>query len=156
MNTLEHAVRWSLWVGVGAAFVLSAGCAGTISKSPVTALTGAQEVPPVTTSASGSTDIAAWESKCPAATSSSQCPTIAGRVWTTGFAGTSAEVHQGAPGQNGPAIVTLTKVDDNTWVIPTATTITPAQYSAYWAGQLYVNVHSTANQNGEVRAQLKP
>jgi hypothetical protein len=75
---------------------------------------------------------------------------------TKGIKGTAAHIHQGAPGQNGTVIVTLTKVDDNTWAVPSGTTLTGSQTDAFWAGMLYVNVHSDANKGGELRAQLKP
>jgi len=156
MDSLQILMRRSLWFGVGAAAVLAAGCAGMAHNQVPLALTGSQEVPAVTTSASGSTDISVGESKCPAAASSSNCPTVYGTVMTSGMNGTAAHIHQGAPGQNGPAIVTLIKLDDNTWAVPSGTTLTPDQNAAYWAGMLYVNVHTNAHQGGEVRAQLKP
>ena len=156
MDSLQILMRRSLWFGVGAAAVLAAGCAGMAHNQAPLALTGSQEVPAVTTSASGSTDISVGESKCPAAESSSNCPTVYGTVMTSGMNGTAAHIHQGAPGQNGPAIVTLIKLDDNTWAVPSGTTLTPDQNAAYWAGMLYVNVHTNAHQGGEVRAQLKP
>jgi len=34
--------------------------------------------------------------------------------------------------------------------------ITDAQYDAFKAGNLYVNVHSAANKGGEIRGQLNP
>ena len=34
--------------------------------------------------------------------------------------------------------------------------LTDAQYEAFKAGNLYVNVHSAANKGGEIRGQLKP
>jgi hypothetical protein len=125
------------------------------NKNPTT-LSGTQEVPAVTTSASGSTDVSVSYSKCPPATASNYCPTVYGSVVTAGIKGTAAHIHQGAAGQNGPVVVTLTKVDDNTWLVPSGVTLTDAQYDAYWAGLLYVNVHSDANKGGEIRAQLKP
>jgi len=36
------------------------------------------------------------------------------------------------------------------------TTLTSAQFDAYRAGDLYVNVHSAANPSGEIRAQITP
>ncbi len=155
MKTLRLVVRRSLWVGVGAAAVLTAACAGMSNKGPTT-LSGGQEVPAVTTNASGITDISVSWFKCPSAMSSANCPTVYGAVTTSGIAATAAHIHQGAAGQNGPVIVTLVKTDDNAWSVPAGTTLSDAQYAAYWAGQLYVNVHSDANKTGEIRAQLKP
>jgi len=40
--------------------------------------------------------------------------------------------------------------------VPQGTVLTVAQYQAYLASQLYVNVHSDANKAGEIRAQVKP
>ena len=115
------------------------------SGSNVT-LSGAEEVPPVTTSASGSGTITVKEDK-----------SVSGSVTTTGVAGTAAHIHMGAKGRNGPVIVPLTKSSDgNTWTVPEGRTLTDAQYEAYKAGNLYVNVHSAANKGGEVRGQLKP
>jgi hypothetical protein len=53
-------------------------------------------------------------------------------------------------------IVTLIQVDDNTWAGPSGTALTGGQTDAFWAGMLYVNVHSDANKGGELRVQLKP
>jgi hypothetical protein len=52
--------------------------------------------------------------------------------------------------------VTLVKTGDNIWAVPSGSTITDAQFQAYWDGLFYVNVHSDANKGGEIRAQLKP
>jgi hypothetical protein len=155
MKALQPIVRRSVWLGLGAATLLIAGCAGTYGIHR-TSLTGAQEVPPVTTNAYGTTDIAVLPSKCPSAGSSSNCPTVYGIVTTSGMAGTAAHIHQGAAGQNGPVIVPLVKTGENAWAVPPGTTLTDAQYAAYGAGLLYVNVHSDANKGGEIRAQLKP
>ena len=37
-----------------------------------------------------------------------------------------------------------------------ADTLTDAQYEAFKAGNLYVNVHSDGNKGGEIRGQLRP
>ena len=157
MTSLHPVLNRSLWLGLGAAALLVAGCANTPKyTSGITALSGAEEVPPVTTTASGTTDISARPSRCPSAASSGSCPTVHGIVNTSGITATAAHVHQGAAGQNGPVIVTLVKTGPNSWAVPAGTTLSDAQYAAYWAGQLYVNVHSDANPGGELRAQLKP
>ena len=40
------------------------------------------------------------------------------------------------------------------FVAPDGAKLTEAQYAAYKAGNLYVNVHSAKFPNGEVRAQI--
>jgi hypothetical protein len=115
------------------------------SGSNVT-LSGEEEVPPVKTSASGSGTITVKDDK-----------TVSGSVTTTGVVGTAAHIHLAPKGRNGPVIVPLTKSSDgNTWTVPDGRKLTDAQYEAYKAGNLYVNVHSAANKGGEIRGQLKP
>ena len=109
-------------------------------------LSGSEQNPPVTTSASGSGTITVKDDK-----------TVSGSVKTSGVVGTAAHIHMAPAGRNGPVIVTLTKSSDgNTWSVPAGAKLTDAQYDAYKKGGLYVNVHSAANKGGEVRGQLKP
>ena len=151
MRTLQPIVTRSLWVGLCATTLLVTGCA----MKKVTQLTGGQEVPPVSTTATATTDISGRHTKCYLA-SGTTCPTLTGTVWTAGIPATAVHVHQGAPGQNGPPIVTLVKTADGVWSIPQETNITDDQFAAWWNGNLYVNVHTDGNKAGEVRAQLKP
>jgi hypothetical protein len=108
-------------------------------------LTGAEEVPAVTTTATGSGTIKIGADKA-----------VSGSVKTTGIEGVAAHIHQAAAGKNGPPIITLTKGADGAWTVPAGSTLTDAQLASYKAGELYVNVHSAANKGGEIRAQLKP
>jgi CHRD domain len=128
---------------MGAAAILVVGYPGTSSAVDIT-LSGSQEVPPVTTSASGKGTITVGDDKA-----------VSGSVITTGVEGTAAHIHQAAPGQNGPVIVPLTK-SGNTYTVPAGAKLTDDQYAAYKAGNLYVNVHSAANKGGEIRGQIKP
>lgn len=123
------------------------GCAGLVTtehRVPLT-LSGAEEVPPVSTSASGSGAIIVAADK-----------TVTGRVTTVGLEGVAAHIHQGARGANGPVLIGLVKSVDNVWMVPAGARLNDAQYAAFMAGQLYVNVHSPANKGGELRAQLVP
>ncbi len=104
-----------------------------------------QEVPPVKTSAEGSGTITVNDDK-----------TLSGKITTSGVDATAAHIHEGAPGKNGGVIVPLTKSGDNGWTVPAGAKFTDAQYTAFQAGNLYVNVHSAANKDGEIRGQLKP
>ncbi|HWI38010.1 MAG TPA: CHRD domain-containing protein [Burkholderiales bacterium] len=106
-------------------------------------LTGAEEVPPVSTQAKGSGTFRVADDG-----------TVTGSVTTEGVSGTMAHIHQGAKGQNGPVIVPLTKNGD-TYSVPEGRKLTPAQMDALKAGNLYVNVHSNAHKGGEIRAQLQ-
>src|SRR3984885_2813887 len=108
-------------------------------------LTGAEETPPVTTTASGSGTITIAADK-----------SVSGTVKTTGIDGTVAHIHVGAPGMAGPPIITLTKGADGTWSVPAGSKLTDDQFASCKAGNLYVNVHSAAHAPGEIRAQLKP
>lgn len=53
-------------------------------------------------------------------------------------------------------IIPLVKTGEHVWSVPGNTVLTSAQFDAYRSGNLYVNVHSAANPDGEIRAQLKP
>ena len=146
MNVFQQVVRRSLWTSMSAAAILIAGCA-TMSSSggPGVMLSGSQEVPPVTTTASGSSTIMVGADK-----------SVSGSVTATGINATAAHIHMAAMGQNGPVVVPLTKAADGAWSVPAGVKLTDAQYDAFKAGNLYVNVHSDANKGGEIRGQLKP
>lgn len=141
MNSrIARAVSHSIVAG---ALTLTAGLA--LASDVKVKLTGAEEVPPVTTAATGTGTITIGDDK-----------SVKGSVKTTGIEGTAAHIHTGALGKNGPPVITLTKGADGTWEIPAGAVLTDAQVATYKAGELYVNVHSAANKGGEIRAQLKP
>ena len=106
-------------------------------------LTGANEVPPVTTSASGD-----------GAISIADDGSVSGSVTTKGVQGTAAHIHMAAAGNNGPVIVPFTKEGD-TYKAPAGAKLNADQLKAFKSGGLYLNVHSAANPNGEIRGQLK-
>ena len=135
-----------------AAFVL-ASCATYKENAPSwmpgsgavsVSLSGAEEVPPASTSGSGSGSFRVAEDG-----------TITGSVTTKSVPGTVAHIHQGAKGQNGPVIIPLTKNGD-TYSVPAGRKLTAAQMQAYKAGNLYVNVHTAKYKGGEVRGQITP
>jgi hypothetical protein len=108
-------------------------------------LTGAQEVPPVTTSASGVGSIMVAPDG-----------SISGTITTSGVEGTMAHIHEAPMGQNGPVIVPFTKTSDTVWSAPAGAKLTEAQLQSLKNGNLYLNVHSATNKPGEIRGQLKP
>jgi CHRD domain len=128
------------------AFALAIGTAacGAYAQSMKVTLTGAQELPPVMTSASGVGAIMV-----------SPYGSLSGTITTTGMEGTMAHIHEGAMGQNGPVIVPFTKTADNVWSAPAGAKLTEAQLQSLKSGNLYLNVHSATNKPGEIRAQLK-
>jgi hypothetical protein len=128
------------------ASVALVGFSGTVLAVDVKVkLTGAEETPPVTTSASGTGKITIAADK-----------SVSGTIKTTGIDGTVAHIHVGAPGQAGPPIITLTKGADDVWSVPEGSKLTDEQYASFKAGNLYVNVHSAEHKPGEIRGQLKP
>jgi hypothetical protein len=109
------------------------------------ALYGAQESPPVNTSAEGSGTITVQEDG-----------SISGRIRTSGVQATAAHIHMGNAGRNGKVIIPLKRTSENTWEVPEGAKLTPEQLKAYKAFGLYVNVHSAAHKGGEIRGQLGP
>jgi hypothetical protein len=108
-------------------------------------LAGNQEVPQVNTSATGSGTITVNADK-----------SVSGSIVTKGIMGTMAHIHEAPTGKNGGVVVPLTKNGENGWTVPAGAKLSDAQYKAFKAGDLYVNVHSAANKGGEIRGQLKP
>src|SRR4029453_19208161 len=106
-------------------------------------LSGANEVPPVTTSATGEGTITVADDGA-----------VSGSVTTKGVQGTAAHIHMGAADKNGPVVVPFTKEGD-TYKAAAGAKLNADQLKAFKAGELYFNVHSAANPNGEIRGQLK-
>lgn len=128
------------------ATLLAASFSLASAKDEKITLTGAQEVPAVTTDAKGEGMIKIGMDK-----------SVSGKVTTKGIEGTMGHIHEGAaPGQNGPPIITLEKAADGSWTVPAGSKLTDEQYDAFKAGKLYVNIHSAAHKGGEIRAPLKP
>jgi hypothetical protein len=128
------------------ATLLAASFSLASAKDEKITLTGAQEVPAVTTDAKGEGMIKIGMDK-----------SVSGKVTTTGMEGTMGHIHEGAaPGQNGPPIITLEKAADGSWTVPAGSKLTDEQYDAFKAGKLYVNIHSASHKGGEIRAPLKP
>jgi hypothetical protein len=137
------------WLPLGAALIFAISAFGSYSSVSTAAdikvtLAGDQEVPPVRSAGTGAGTITVGADK-----------SVSGSVTTTGVAGTAAHVHEAATGKNGPVIIPLTKSGD-TYTVPAGAKLTDAQFASFQAGNLYVNVHTAANPDGEMRGQLKP
>ena len=77
-----------------------------------------------------------------------------GGVVVSGVVGTQAHVHAGAAGASGAANIPLTLDSDGSWIVPAGTFLTADQFNLLRTGGLYVNVHSTAFPDGEIRGQI--
>jgi hypothetical protein len=134
-------------VALAGALGLLASCQSTgpmMGAGERVTLTGANEVPAVTTTASGSGNVTIKDDR-----------SVSAKITVTGMTATAAHIHEAAMGANGPVIVPFTKTADNTFEAAAGAKLTDAQYASYKAGKLYVNVHSAAHPGGEIRAQLK-
>lgn len=122
-------------------------------------LSGANEVPPVTSSGSGTFR----------ATASANSLAYTLNASGTGSGITLAHIHSGAAGANGPVVANIYLGGgsgiaslNQSGVITQADLVGPmagdmaAFMTALRAGALYVNVHTVANPGGELRAQFPP
>ncbi len=113
-------------------------------------LTGAQEVPAVTTAATGRGAVVA----------NPVTKEITGGMTFNGLTPSAGGHHihrapSGRPNENGPVIIPLTLgPGGNTATVPAGTTLTEDQYAALVAGELYFNVHTAANAGGEIRGAI--
>lgn len=147
------AVRPVLLRAVFASGVLGlalAGCAQMRSEPPDTfeaAMSGAQEVPPVSTAGAGQAEV-----QYRPATGM-----VHWRVTHSGLSGpvTGAHIHGPAgPGQNASVLIPFTNVGASP--ITGEARVTPEQLGQLRSGQWYVNLHTARNPNGEIRGQLRP
>ena len=110
------------------------------------ALSGAQEVPPVSTSGTGTLD----------ATFDKASRKLSYTVNYSGLTGPATGAHFHGPaaqGQNAGVVVPLSSTASP---IRGEATLTQAQASDLLAGRWYVNVHTGAHPGGEIRAQVMP
>lgn len=115
-------------------------------RNPVTAeLTGAKELPPVSTQGYGRSTITVAKDR-----------SVRGTVIVQDMKPTSAHIHQGGLNSDGPVIIPLAKTSETTFSVPPNTKLTEEQYARFKEGNLYVNVHSERYPSGEIRAQMAP
>ena len=108
-------------------------------------LTGAEEVPPNTSTATGTGTLVINPTTRAAS----------GSITLSGMVATMAHIHLAAPGVNGPIIVPLTLTGGNVWSVPPNTVLTAEQLAAFKQGNLYYNAHSVLFPNGEIRGQIR-
>ena len=132
---------------IGLAWASPAEAAAQSIKVP---LTGAQCVPPVETSATGTAEL----------TFDPGTQTVS---WSVSYSGlssapTMAHIHGPAEaGKNGPVVAWLSKQGTApTSPITGEATLTPEQAKEWEAGALYVNLHTQSHPACELRGQIKP
>lgn len=105
------------------------------------ALAGANEVPPISTQASGGAQFVL----------SPDFTTLSYEIDVNGIIPTGADMDNGAPGKDGPMLYQLTL---NQGGAQGSITLAPNDLPMMQGGATYVNVHTGSYPNGEVRAQL--
>jgi hypothetical protein len=118
-------------------------------------LTGSEEVPPVETEATGVVEFKLDLESLPYSINATSIEGV-----------TAGHIHFGKAGENGPVVVTLFKYDTPMNEVSEQGTITADKLegplegkqlsdliTAGSNGTLYVNVHTEANPNGEIRGQ---
>lgn len=162
---MEMMTRKRITLGLLAAAMagtlLADGCKGsrtatrTDSDKPMAEftvnLTGGQEVPPVQTVGAG-TGTVKLSPERNVVTYNIMVGVLSGPI-------TAAHFHRGGMGQSGPPVKTLS-FDNNmvaagNWTMHDASEpLTRELVEALLAGNLYINVHSSNNPNGEIRGQV--
>ena len=142
-------MRNALYSGVVLAALTLGACTTTTmmtSSSAMSArLSGASEVPPVSSNVSGTVD----------ASLDKQTNMLTWTVTYSGLSGPAKAAHFHGPaadGQNAGVAVPLTGSLGSP--ISGSASLTSAQASELMAGMWYLNLHTEANPNGEIRGQL--
>jgi len=109
---------------------------------------GDQEVPPVSTEATGVGGFFINEAK------DSLCISIS--VINLSGPITGAHIHEGVMGENGPVVVGFTEMVEGNSIQATITgeDLTPELFEMMFRGELYFNIHTDANPAGEIRGQI--
>ena len=128
-------------------------CAASSQAAPLSfkvALTGAQQVAPVQTTATGTADL----------TFDQATRMLIWSVTSSGLSGPATMAHFHGPaseGKNAPPVIWLSeKGAPVPNPIKGSATLTPEQAQQFTAGEWYVNVHTQANPGGEIRGQVIP
>ena len=131
--------------GIAVIAILAASTAFAQEMKLKADLTGAQEVPPVTTQGKGSAEVS-FE------------PASKKLSWTVTYSGlsgpaTAAHFHGPAEAGKNAGVAVPIPNQANSPVTGSAT-LTDAQAADLQAGRYYVNIHTAANPGGEIRGQV--
>lgn len=140
---------WGLLLGLVflAGIVSSIGPAYAETFACTTSLDGSQEVPPVETEGTGSASVAF----------DSDTNELSWEIEFTGLSGPATGAHFHGPaaeGANAGVQVNIGDVSGLTSPIEGSAELTAEQASALLDGELYINIHTEANPNGEIRGQV--
>jgi hypothetical protein len=130
-------------LGVVALITGSMGCA--LAATIHVTLSGRQEVPAVKSAARGEGTVTVLADH-----------SLRAEVTVHGVKPTMVHIHEGATGANGPPVIWLKHAGGDVWRVAPGTKLTPSEYKAFRAGELYFNVHSQRDPAGELRGQIKP
>ncbi len=126
------------------AFLAAAGVAAAQETKFMANLTGAEEVPPVETSATGTADVT-WNAESKELSWSVEFDGLSGPATAAHFHGPAA------PGENAGPVVPIEDLESPS---EGTATLTDEQAAQLAGGQWYVNVHTAANPDGEIRGQV--
>jgi hypothetical protein len=131
--------------GIAAIALLATSAAFAQEMKMKADLTGAQEVPPVTTQGKGSAEV-------------NFDPASKKLSWTVTYSGlsgppTAAHFHGPAEAGKNAGVAVPIPNQANSPVTGSAT-LTDAQAADLQAGRYYVNIHTAANPGGEIRGQV--
>ena len=109
-------------------------------------LKGSNEIPPVTTSASGSGYLALKQTS----------RQFSGFVNVAGLSSTITAIflHIGPAGVNGTSILTLENRGNGVWTVPLNVVLSDAQIANFNNDEMYFNVHTVSHLPGEIRGQI--
>jgi hypothetical protein len=135
------------------AIILGVAWAGAAQADPVSfqvLLSGAQCVPPVDTTGSGTADL----------TFDPATRVVAWKIPYSGLSSPSTMAHFHGPakqGQNAPPVIWLsTQGSPPANPMTGSATLTPEQAQQFSDGEWYVNVHTQSHPAGEIRGQVIP
>jgi hypothetical protein len=148
MTTRHHFLRTVVAAGIVGATLAACGQMRPSRSADIfeATMSGAQEVPPVSTSGAGSAEV----------TLNNSTNLLTWKVTYSGLSGpaVAGHIHGPAdPGQNAGVLIPFTSV--GTQPISGQTTLTPQQVADLAAGKWYVNIHTPSHPGGEIRGQLR-
>jgi hypothetical protein len=117
----------------------------TSASTMTTRLSGASEVPPVASNASGTAEL----------NLNKQTNELSWTITYSGLSGPATGAHFHGPAMAGANAGVVVPITGNlTSPIRGVASLTAAQAADLMAGKWYVNLHTAANPNGEIRGQL--